>query len=528
MAHKQLLLSFLVNILGEFVDGLNEENLKVGVWGGKIKLTNLQINKTGLEKMNLPLTVKEGYLDTLEVKIPWTNLDKQAVQITITGVHLLVGPVDFSVLTVDRAAARCRNKRKEHLEKAERVIEFSAANHLDTDSSNTDDMVKNASYKRKLMRKMIKNLEVSFRDVHIRYEDCSTLLHENFNFGMTVDSIVFKSSNEREDNSSATETKGPDGILSQMSYKLVTFINFAVYWNIETSAADSESTLSVKSCNRKDWTYIIHPINELHAKIALNYAKNAVPQTSVSIDDVNISLHLDKYQLHQALVVQKYVMKANAKLFIVQHRPRQSALEKPIYWWKYIIILLTNNANIFTKKIDMAMLCCQQRKRYIEIIVKGKTFDMKTGKLCDVSPQEETEVDIIEELLPMDALVIFRQIATKEALLRNQQNQKDRQIPKKRVSKKFSIFGGFKKKSSAPSSSASSSSDTTSVGDAGSETTDECDEGSTTTSSNSADQSEEIEQVSTIPSVHHLTFKLHVYHYSAFFHVYVSAIPTPI
>ena len=72
MAHKQLLLSFLVNILGEFVNGLTEENLKVGVWGGKIKLKNIEINKSGLEKMNLPLTVIEGYLDSLEVKIPWT------------------------------------------------------------------------------------------------------------------------------------------------------------------------------------------------------------------------------------------------------------------------------------------------------------------------------------------------------------------------------------------------------------------------------------------------------------------------
>ena len=494
MAHKQLLLSFLVNILGEFVQGLTEENLKVGVWGGKIKLTNLQINKAGLEKLNLPLTVKEGYLDTLEVKIPWTNLDKQAVQIKITGVHLLVSPVDFSLLTVDKAAARCRIKRKDHLEKAEQVIEFSAANHLDIEPSNTDDMTKNSSYKRKLMRKMVKNLEVSFHDVHLRYEDCTTLLNESFNFGMTVDSIVFKSSNEYGDEAASNETKDHDGLLSQMSYKVVTITNLGIYWNVETSTADTESTLSSKSYNRKEWAYIINPTNELHAKVALNYAKNAVPQTSVAIDHVNISLQLDKYQLHQAMIVQKYVIKSNAKLHLVQHRPRQSALEKPIYWWKYILILLTNNANVFTKKIDIAMLCCKKRSRYIEILIKGKTFDMKTGKLFDITPQEEAEVEIIQELLPLDALVIFRQIATKEALLHNQQIQKDKQLPKKRPSKRFSIFNGFKKSDSPP---IPSSSTTEGVGEASCDT-EESAEGSTTLNRGAADTNADIEQVSAL------------------------------
>jgi vacuolar protein sorting-associated protein 13A/C len=453
MAHKQLLLSFLVNILGEFVNGLTEENLKVGVWGGKIKLKNLEINRSGLEKMNLPLTVKEGYLDTLEIKIPWTNLDKQAVQITITGVHLLVGPVDFSLLTVDSAAARCREKQKEQLEKAERVIEFSAANYIDADPNNSGDL-KNSSYKRKIMRKMAKNLEVSFHNIHIRYEDGSTLSNESFNFGMTMDSFAFKSSNQQWNDASA-EVKNTDSILSQMSFKLVTIRNVGVYWNVETSTADSESSLSSKVSGCKDWRYIIQPVNQLEAKISLNYAKNVDPQTSVSIDDLDLSLQLDKYQLHQAVLVQKCVMKANAKLYIVRHRPRQSALEKPMYWWKYVIMLLTNNAKVFTKNIDTAMLCCKYRKRYIEILVKGKTIDAKTGKLFDLVGQEEAEIDIIEELLPIDALVIFRQIATKEAFICNQQNQKEKVVSaKKRPPKRFSFFKSFKNVSPVASTAA--------------------------------------------------------------------------
>lgn len=470
MAHKQLLLSFLVNILGEFVSGLTEENLKVGVWGGKIKLKNLEINKSGVEKMNLPLTVKEGFLDTLEVKIPWTNLDKQAVQITITGVHLLVGPVDFSTLTNDSAAARCREKRKEQLDRAEKVIEFSAANSLDTDANSTEDL-KNSSYKRKILRKMAKNLEVSVHNVHIRYEDSTTLPHQSFNFGVTADSFVFKSFSDQE-----SEIFIPENSFSQMSYKLVTLLNLGLYWNVETSTTDASIVFREQAYNRAKWAHIVCPQNNLQCKIALNYARNADPQTRVIVDNLNVALQLDKFQLHQAIEVQRQIIKANARLEIVQHRPRQSAVDKPLYWWKYLIMLFTNNPNVFTKKvsiditpylciqvklmiaiamhsfcqIDVAMLCCRHRKRYIEIIVKSKSCDAsaaKSGKLPDLTQQEEAEIDIIEELLPIDALIIFRQIATKEALIFNQQFQKDQNTPKKRPSQRFSFFSKFQKKS---------------------------------------------------------------------------------
>jgi vacuolar protein sorting-associated protein 13A/C len=349
MAHKQLLLSFLVNILGEFVSGLTEENLKVGVWGGKIKLKNLQINRTGLEKMNLPLSVQEGYCETLEVKIPWTNLDKQAVQITVTGVHLLVAPVDFSTLSTDSAAARCREKRKDQLDRAERVIEFAATNYMEPDTSSDEDM-KSTSYKRKILRKMAKNLEVSFHDVHFRYEDCTTLPNENFNFGVTMDSFVFKASAESGADLPA-ENEATDSVHSLMSYKLVNICNLGLYWNVETSASDIAAVFSDQTYNRTDWDFIICPSNQIQAAIALNYAKGADPQTTVTIDNLSASLQLEKFQLHQAIVVQKAVVRASLKLELVQHRPRQSAVDKPVYWWKYMIMLFTNNPNVFTKKV---------------------------------------------------------------------------------------------------------------------------------------------------------------------------------
>ena len=98
---KAMLLNVLVDVLGEFVEGLTADNLKLGVFSGKIVLKNLQLNKEGIEKLNLPLTVVKGYLDLLEIKIPWTSLQSQPVRVDINGVYLLVSPLDESKRNVE-------------------------------------------------------------------------------------------------------------------------------------------------------------------------------------------------------------------------------------------------------------------------------------------------------------------------------------------------------------------------------------------------------------------------------------------
>eukprot|EP01035_Chromulina_nebulosa_P019459 gene19459-25341_t len=85
---KRLLLGLLVDVLGSYVEGLTEENLKVGVWSGKLQFTNLKLKKSALDNLNLPVTVSHGMLELLKIKVPWTSLDSKPVQVTIDGLYL--------------------------------------------------------------------------------------------------------------------------------------------------------------------------------------------------------------------------------------------------------------------------------------------------------------------------------------------------------------------------------------------------------------------------------------------------------
>jgi vacuolar protein sorting-associated protein 13A/C len=99
---KRLLLNILVDILGTYVEGLSIENLKVGVLSGKIELHNLQLKRTGLDNLNLPISVTHGSLKSLILKIPWTALESKPVRVVIDGVYLQAGPLDVSTLSPDQ------------------------------------------------------------------------------------------------------------------------------------------------------------------------------------------------------------------------------------------------------------------------------------------------------------------------------------------------------------------------------------------------------------------------------------------
>ena len=55
-----LLLNILLETLGEYVDGLSAENLKLGVWSVEIELNNLKLKDGVLEHLNLPIVVIHG------------------------------------------------------------------------------------------------------------------------------------------------------------------------------------------------------------------------------------------------------------------------------------------------------------------------------------------------------------------------------------------------------------------------------------------------------------------------------------
>lgn len=58
--------------LKDYVEGLDANQLKAGIWGGDIGLRNLRLKKGALDKFRLPVDVVEGFIGNLSIKITWS------------------------------------------------------------------------------------------------------------------------------------------------------------------------------------------------------------------------------------------------------------------------------------------------------------------------------------------------------------------------------------------------------------------------------------------------------------------------
>ena len=63
---KSLLLNALENSLGDYIEGINGKNLKLGIWAGKVALSNLTLNSKKIQELNLPVRIEWGSVKSLE------------------------------------------------------------------------------------------------------------------------------------------------------------------------------------------------------------------------------------------------------------------------------------------------------------------------------------------------------------------------------------------------------------------------------------------------------------------------------
>src|SRR5262245_3846725 len=111
--------SLLSRYLGDFVRGIEPENLRVGILGGDITLENLELKKEALADLELPVVVKAGFLGTLKLSIPWRQLGSKAAVVRLERIFLLAGPSRLESFDADYEVQRRREKKLKALAMAE-------------------------------------------------------------------------------------------------------------------------------------------------------------------------------------------------------------------------------------------------------------------------------------------------------------------------------------------------------------------------------------------------------------------------
>lgn len=239
-----------------------KEKVHVGVWSGLVVLENLVLKNTLLDMVDVPLTLSHGSVGRLEVRIPWGNLGVDPVTIIVDKIFLLLEPkYEWNPGAAD--------KREQAIKQAKLVaVELFANKRL----ANNDISQRYSSFAKNwllnsFINKVIDNIQLTVREVHIRYEDqlsCPT----SFCVGITLASLHVQS---RDDEFSFAENYSPKGhahrtggaattfptdLMSdspqvelktkgfETFHKLVQVNHLSVYWNPLVSGAG----LNIASC----------------------------------------------------------------------------------------------------------------------------------------------------------------------------------------------------------------------------------------------------------------------------------------
>lgn len=230
---ERILEKILLAKIGKYIVGLDKEQLKVAVWQGDIILENVHLKSEIFQMWQLPLVLDYNLISRLIIKIPWTKLASEPVEILLEGLYMIISPQckenwDFS-------EPGNISKRLEYIELHESRRLLASETQL-----NPEEEQQKKSFIEKLTSKVLDNLKLKIKDIHIRFE--YNLEGNSFSTGLTLQKIECFTTN------SFWEKEFTDRHQSGMSliYKIVAIEAFHVYWKCDDESIIAENNVKNK------------------------------------------------------------------------------------------------------------------------------------------------------------------------------------------------------------------------------------------------------------------------------------------
>jgi len=403
MDFSALATTVLTRVFGEYVDGLDPSNLEISILSGKAVMRNLKLKKTVLDKFNLAITVKEGFLGEIDIRIPWTKLGSESAIIKLSDVHILAQPVNSQDLSEDEI------KVKQHQNKLSRLNLAALMGHDMPDTPQDKDKPvdpNSRGYFEDLAMRVIDNVQIFFDDVHFRYEDTTANTGTPFALGWTIESIHMRSCNENWEPMFMSD-------FGKTIHKLLYLTKLTTYFDTSPTLLkwknDQDFCSKMKAMIRTPG--LIHqqsaPISGyVRAAILKDTSDFSVPHfvLTILIHEVEGGLDMEEYECLSAWI--KWVTNWNRKNNCQVAKPSVSVEQDPMAWWSYAYraaiqqVDLKWNWDFMNERIN-------HRGLYIDLykIVRAK------GGVEQLTESERTLFDQVQKRYPYEDLLSWRKLA---------------------------------------------------------------------------------------------------------------------
>lgn len=406
-----LVANLLNRFLGMYVKNFDAKQLNVGIWSGDVKLRNLELRREALDQLHLPLNVVEGHLGQLTLAIPWSNLRGKPVSVKIEDVFLLAAPKEESDYDAEEEEKRAQAVKLEKLESAELLKEQSTA------GMSAEEQQKNQSFTQSLVTAIVDNLQVTIKNVHIRYEDSIATPGHPFALGVTLKEMSAVSTDANWTPTFIQSTSGT-------THKLAVLNALAFYWNTdaelfgtgrggqvgaEAQGADPEELLKrFQSVIEGDDSlqYMLKPVSG-RAGIELDKTgKVENPKTKARLIFDELGFILDEEQYRDALMLVDLFHYFIRHQEYKKNQPEKTPKEDPRAWLRFAgnaVLSKIHDRNrrwsweFFKERRD-------NRLRYIELFKKKK-------KEQALNTEETKELTHLEYSTSYEDLRFWRSLA---------------------------------------------------------------------------------------------------------------------
>uniref|UniRef100_A0A146KJR5 Vacuolar protein sorting-associated protein 13A n=1 Tax=Lygus hesperus TaxID=30085 RepID=A0A146KJR5_LYGHE len=406
MVFESVLIEVVNKYIGNYVENLNADQLKVGIWGGNVVVENLAIRPGAFDDLDLPVKTVFGHLGKLTLQIPWKDLYNSPVKVEVEGLYVLVVP------NSDIKYDPIKDKKYRLDEKMAEVKKVEKAKKLELEKANPK-QAEPSTFAEKLTANIIKNVQITLKDIHIRFEDKFSNPGKPSAAGITLD-LLQVTSIARWGEQVPVDP-------ANLIFKQLVISSFSVYWN--SSSGNDLYSAQLTEClklfkNRlahrepeRKYQHILGPINSTtllryNSKPEQDKSNFTVPKWLLVSDFKELSFSINKSQFQDIMsFVEGLEMMRRAGLYR-KYRPNV-----PCYrgyykeWWRFAYnCVVEEEVHRKLRNWDWNHILAH-RKRC------KKYYDAYKSKMATAKPsqQQVTACREIEEDLDALNIILVRQ-----------------------------------------------------------------------------------------------------------------------
>ena len=436
-----LVAGLLNRFLGMYVKNFDAKQLNVGIWSGDVKLRDLQLRREALDQLHLPVNVVEGHLGQLTMSIPWANLRGKPVKVSIEDVFLLAAPKEDAKYNEEEEVRRAHDVKMEKLENAELLKQ------RNSEGLSEEEQQKSQSFTESLTTAIVDNLQISVKNIHIRYEDSISTPGHPFALGLTLKEFSAVSTDKDWRPRYIESTSGTTN-------KIAVLGALAFYWNTDTElfgtgkgqqqgaeeqGSDRGAMIEkfIKTMEEDEsHQYMLRPVSGRAAVEMDKTGKIDKPKIKARLLFQELGFVLDDHQYRDAL------MMVDLFHYFIRHQeykklqPSQTPKEDPKAWLNFAFNAVLTKIQDRNKQWTWGYIKERRddRVRYIELFKEKK----KEEKL---SPADTDELASLEKKLSYEDLRFWRSLARNQL---RKENVGVKKAPPKKTWVQWAWGGGEK------------------------------------------------------------------------------------